>query len=652
MKVFFYTLFIIFLSFLFSNEVKAQQVGANIILNPSFDVDDAGWTHYFDYFSKLKYMFISLLHKPRVLIILSISLLFSLPAVAQLKVKGTVVGADDSKPIVGASIKIKGNNSGAITDTSGSFIIDAKINDVISITYIGYDPTEVIVKSSLIGRIVLTPTKTSLNEVVVTGYTAQRKKDITGAVAIVDIANMKSVPAGNTSTLLQGQASGVNVTNSGNPGGGTSINIRGIGSIFSTAPLVMIDGVSGSLDNINVSDIESIQVLKDAGSASIYGVRGANGVVVVTTKKGKGKLKITYDGLYGTTQPLADGFKLANTQTYEQAEYQSYRNDGIVGPGHPNTQFDPGATGNWSIPQYITPAGAKAGDPGTDPSAYNLDPITGVGTNPITLANKTGTDWFHTVFRSAPTQTHTLTASGGSNNANYLMSLGYLDQQGTLLSTYDKRYSFRVNTNFSPSAHFRIGENAYIFYSQNPGLAGNNQSENNIISMVYREPSIIPVYDIVGNFAGTRSNGLSNADNPYAIAYRHLTDVANDWNISGNIFGEVDILQHLTYRMSFGGSVNYYQNNNFSPTQYENAEENTAVNSFNDAYGYGSNYTWGNYVNYSQIFGKQSIKAIIGTEAITAYGQVDYCKPRKLLPFSGPVLRYFKYRRPEHTTKQ
>ncbi len=565
-------------------------------------------------------MFKSLLLKGRLMCILILCTLSSLVVTAQTRITGKVIGSDDKQPVIGATVKIKGTNAGAVTDVNGVFTLNATTNDVLVISYIGYQTKEVPVTGPSLGTITLTVNASTLNEVVVTGYTSQRKKDITGAVAIVDVTSMKTVVSGNATSLLQGQASGVTVTNSGMPGAATSINIRGIGSIFSTSPLVIIDGVEGNLDNINVNDIESIQVLKDAGSGAIYGIRAAEGVVVVTTKKGKqGKATITYDGSYGTQRPLADGFKVAGTQTYMQAEYLSHFNDGLTGPGNKNLQFDPNGTGTYTIPDFISPAGAHTGDPGTTLASYTLNPLTGVG-NQVTAANKVGTDWFHEVFKPAPIQQHNITASGGNDKSTYLMSLGYLNQGGTLLSQYEKRYSLRANTNFNIADHIRIGENAYMFYKQNP--TGGNQNEGNIISQTYREPPIIPVYDIAGNFAGTRAPGLSNASNPYAVASRFANNsVNNDWQMTGNVFGEVDFLKHFNYRMSFGGAIDNYYYHNFNPDPYENAEGNTKGNSYTEGAGYNSAYTWGNYLTYNQIFGKHNVKVLLGSEAITKYGR-------------------------------
>ncbi|MDB5132396.1 MAG: SusC/RagA family TonB-linked outer membrane protein [Mucilaginibacter sp.] len=565
-------------------------------------------------------MFKSLLLKGRTLCLLLCCMISSLVVTAQTRHTGKVISSDDKLPVVGASVRIKGTNTGAVTDVNGDFTITVSPGNVLVISYIGYNSTEVTVQGNQVITISLQPANSTLNEVVVTGYTAQKKKDITGAVAIVDVASMNTVTSGNATSLLQGQASGVTVTNSGQPGAATSINIRGVGSIFSTAPLVVVDGVAASLDNINQEDIESIQILKDAGASAIYGVRAANGVIVVTTKKGKqGRAVVTYDGMYGTTQPLADGFKLANTQTYMQAEFLSNKYDGLTGGGQKFAQFDPTGSGTWSIPDFISPAGAHVGDPGTTAAAYTLNPLTGVG-NQVTMANKAGTDWFHVVFKAAPIQQHNITVSGGGDKSSYLMSLGYLNQQGTLQSIYEKRYSLRVNNAYSIGDHIRVGENAYLFYKQNPTIG--NQNEGNLVSYIYREPPIIPLYDIAGNFAGTRSASLSNSSNPFAIATRNaMYNTPNDWQMIGNMYAEVDFLKHFTLHTSIGGTIDNYYYHNFGADAYENAEGNTGGNSYTEGAGYNSNYTWQNTLKYGQILGKHSINLLVGSEAITSYGR-------------------------------
>ncbi|MDB5136018.1 MAG: TonB-dependent receptor plug, partial [Mucilaginibacter sp.] len=398
---------------------------------------------------------------------------------------------------------------------------------------------------------------------------------------------------------------------SGAPGGPSNIRIRGITSVGNTDPLVIIDGTPGSLHDLNVNDIQSIQVLKDAGSAAIYGIRGSNGVVIVTTKKGKnGPPVVNYDFYYGTQRPNAKGWDLANPTDAANAIFQEYTNDGL----QPLTkQYGSGTTP--VIPDYITPTAGKNGDPLTAPSTYQLY------SNQITKANKAGTDWFHAIFKPATLQSHSLSVSGATDKSNYLVSLGYLDQQGTLIETYLKRYSLRVNTDFKLKDHIHIGENLYTFYKQNPGytnIPGVNST--NAINASFREPTIIPVYDIMGNFAGSGSQSLGNAPNPVAIQERTKNYKNNDYQITGNVYAEVDFLKHFTARSSFGGTLDYLYSNAFVFTAYENAENSTNPNSYIENYGYNNSWTWTNTLKYVNSFGKHNLSVLVGTEAINNQG--------------------------------
>jgi TonB-linked SusC/RagA family outer membrane protein len=541
-------------------------------------------------------MFKSLLLKGRFLGVLLCCLVSSLVVTAQTKYKGKVIGSDDKLPIIGASVRIQGSTTGAVTDVNGEFTLTLSPGQTLVVSYIGYQSQEVKIGANTSITVTLVAGSNALNEVVVTGYGSQRKKDITGSVAVVNVANLKTVPGGQAAALLQGQAAGVTVVNSGQPGSGSAVRVRGITSIGNTNPLYVIDGVQGNFNDVNANDIESIQVLKDAGSAAIYGVQGSNGVVVITTKKGKaGKATITYDAYYGSQKPLKDGFKLAGSQEYADALQRS------VG----SVQY-PG-TGGAILKDYITPTAANQGDPNTAPSTYNIN------SNQITKTNKVGTDWFHEVFKSAPRTFHNITASGGSEKSSYLMSANYLNEQGTLLNTYLKRYALRVNTNFAIGDHIRIGENAYMFYKSNPTVG--NLNEGNAISYTYRQPPVIPVYDIMGNFAGTKSAGLSNSSNPVAIRTRAKSNLGNDWQMAGNVFAEVDFLKHFIARTSFGGTFDNYYYHFFNPTAVENAEGNTNPNTYTEGSGYNSQYLWTNTITYNQRFGKHDIKLLGGIEA-------------------------------------
>src|SRR5665647_3019871 len=329
-----------------------------------------------------------------------------LQTMAQRTITGKVT-TKDGTPLSDASVIVVGQRTGERTGTDGNFSIKVPANaKQLEISFVGYDPQVVSIVGKNNVSVSLETSATNLNAVVVTGYTSQRKKDITGSVAVVNVSNLKQIPGGNAESLLQGQASGVTVTTSGVPGGGAAVRIRGITSLGNASPLYIVDGVQSSngLRDINPDDIESIQVLKDAGAAAIYGIQGSNGVVIVTTKKGRGKPTVTYDAYIGTQRPLSGNvWNLTNTSEYAQAIWNMESNSG-VDPSKRTPQFGTTGTGP-TIPDYIIPEGAKEGDPKTDPSTYDIS------SNQITKANKTGTDWFHEVFKPAMIQNHTLSVS-------------------------------------------------------------------------------------------------------------------------------------------------------------------------------------------------------------------------------------------------
>jgi TonB-dependent SusC/RagA subfamily outer membrane receptor len=207
-------------------------------------------------------------------------------AFAQQKLTGIVTGLE-KLPLEGAIISIKGTHKGTITNANGHFTLTAKKGEVLLISSVGYKTQQIEVGDQTYLKIPLKVAVNTLDEIFVTGYTSQRKRDITGSVAVISVKDLKAVPAGSPEQMLQGRSSGLNIITSGQPGSGSNIRIRGITSFGNTEPLVIVDGIQASLTNINANDIESIQVLKDAGAASVYGVRGANGVIIVTTKKGK-----------------------------------------------------------------------------------------------------------------------------------------------------------------------------------------------------------------------------------------------------------------------------------------------------------------------------------------------------------------------------
>jgi len=532
-------------------------------------------------------------------------LLFAFVANAQKQVSGTV--KSPAGPVAGATVVVKSTNVATQSDASGKFsIMVPEGKSVLVISFVGLDTKEVDVSKTTEVDVTLPTVISTLNEVVITGYTAQRKKDVTGSVSVINIAEMKQMPVGTGEEGLQGRASGITVISSGQPGAASDIRIRGVTSFGNNAPLVIVDGVRGNLHDINVNDIESVQILKDA-AAAIYGVAGSNGVVIVTTKRGKtGKAKISYDFYYGTTQ-RGPGYEMANTQEEANAIWLQQKNSGIAVPSH--AQFGTGPTP--VIPDFITPAGVVGAGP--DPATYDIN------SNQITRANKTGTTWYDEITRNAKVQSHNISISSGSDKSSYFFSVGYLNQEGILRYQYLKRYSVRANTQFTVKDKFRIGENAYIFFKDNPIFG--NQGEGSPFTTSYRESAIIPVYDIMGNFAGTKSQGLGNARNPYADIYRTKDNRGYNWGITGNVYAELDFLKHFTARTSFGGVMDLNHNYSFGYVGYENAEGNTGANSFNEGGGYNTNWTFTNTLTYSNIFGEHNVKVLLGTEAVNSYGR-------------------------------
>jgi len=534
---------------------------------------------------------------------------------AQRKVSGQVKSSD-GLPVPFATITVSGTTIKTVSDSSGYFSISVPAGKTtLTVSAAGFSDAQVNATAPNV-TVVMTTNVSTLNDVVVTGYTSQRKKEVTGAVSVVNVNNMKAVPAGNPDQMLQGQASGLNVISSGVPGGNSFIYIRGINSFGDASPLIIIDGVQGSLHDISPNDIESVQILKD-GVASIYGVRGSNGVIVITTKKGKlGKVSLTYDGYYGTQQPLQGNvFNLLNPQEYADLVWKVSLNTTGTTPN--SAQYGNGPQP--VLPDYIAPAGAHEGDPSVDPALYNINFSSPI--YQIIKANKSGTDWFHEVFKPAPIQSHTLSASGATDKANYFFSFNYFDQQGTLIKTYLKRYGVRANTSFNIKNHIRVGENLYIYYKQNPQPTG-LFSDNGPISNTFQEQSIIPVYDIMGNFAGDAAKETGdNSANPVAIQIRSKDNKNYDIAIMGNLWGELELLKHVTARTSIGGNVDndYYYYYNYHT--YENFNNNSS-NSFTEGSSFYGSWTWTNSLTYKSTFAEHHNVSIFGaTEAISNYGR-------------------------------
>ncbi|MFT4154476.1 SusC/RagA family TonB-linked outer membrane protein [Parafilimonas sp.] len=565
-------------------------------------------------------------------------LLLSFSALAQKTVKGKITSAKDGSPIGFATVTVKGTNTAVASAADGTFTITLPAgNSTLTISSVGYTTAEVDASSGN-AEVKLTESSSSLDEIVVTGYSSQRKKDLTGSVAVVDVEGVKAQPAASALEGLQGKASGVQIVNDGAAGGTPQIRIRGWSTINDNDPLYVIDGMPyrGKIGWLNTNDIESMQVLKDASAASIYGSRANNGVVIITTKKGKsGTPKISLDTYYGIQAPIRSSFpKMLNSQEYAEYFYQEFINAGET-PGTSSTtgtNYGTSAT-TPTLPEYLL-AGTVTGQDITaddaDPSNYNYSRDASTFYQ-ITKANQQGTDWMHAITQNAPIQNYQLSLLGGGENSQFALSGGYFDQQGTLKYTYFKRATIRANSNFfALNKRLTIGENIQysynkgVGYATNPNTAGGYQSEGAAVFDVYRIQTIIPVYDIMGNFAGTKGDNLGNASNPLAVLYRAKDNVNTNNQFFGSAFADLKIIAGLNFRTTFGLRYDNYKGISITTPDPEASEGSYDNNSISEWQGYSTDWTWTNTLTYQKKFNnKHDINVLAGIEAIKSdYRQV------------------------------
>lgn len=551
---------------------------------------------------------------------------------ADITVSGKIID-DTGQSIPGVNILVKGTTIGTTSDSDGGYSLSVPDNaTTLVFSFIGYATQEVSIDNRTSINVTLTPDVVSLSEVIVTGYGTQSKRDITGAVATIDASRLLSTPTTNVGQAMQGKIPGVMVGNENSPGGGVMVRIRGFGSVNDNSPLYVIDGVpmKGNLNTINQNDIESMQILKDASSASIYGSRAGNGVVIITTKKGKsGKPMFTYDSYYGTQRP-GKLLNMLNTDEYAQLTWESRINAGNVSKtnGYPtHAQFGNGPTP--VIPDYIFPAGAMEGDPRVAQDAngnyinYGRN-IDGSDFNKtkwlITKANKTGTKWLDEIFDPAPIQNHQIGVSGGNDAGRYAVSLNYFDQKGIMIYTNYKRYSMRVNTEFNVNKRIRVGENFQVSYGQRVNQPNGNNNESNPTSFAFRIQPIVPVYDVSGvTFAGTRGTDLDNSRNPVADLWRNKDNIQKEMRLFGSAYAEADILEDLTFKTSIGIDYTNFNFRDYTIRDIESAESRGS-NQLKTTNNFEYTWTWYNTLTYHKTFNDiHRINVILGTEAIGDY---------------------------------
>lgn len=514
-------------------------------------------------------------------LILSLAVLLTSTIVyAQTQISGTVVDAT-GEAIIGATIMEKGSSNGTITDFDGNFTIKVNEGTTLVISYIGYDSQELPAKNGM--KVTLKDNAKELAEVVVTGYTTQRKADLTGAVAVMDMKGPISESDPNMLNSMQGKLAGVDIVTDAAPGGGSStIRVRGMSTVNACDPLYVIDGVATNenLNSLNAADIESIQVLKDASSASIYGSRAANGVIIITTKKGKeGKMNININ-YNAALQTVAKRYDVLNAEQWGRAYWQAAANNGIA-PTAAQALYGNGAT-----PQLV-------------------GSVNGI--------NTADTNWQDEVYSSAWTQNLSASISNASDKGSYMFSANYINQNGLMDQTYYKRISARVNSTYNFNKYIRVGENLMIAKWDNRGADVNG--DRGIPYSAMRQHPAIPVYSAEGVYADPVAMLGSDIDNPVQTLYNMRDNKNSSWRIFGNGYIDIMPIKGLTLKSNIG--IEHVQYLNKSLTRNVRATDDTANRAVSSGYGQGDTWTWTNTANYLfDLNGQHHFNILLGSEAI------------------------------------
>ena len=500
-------------------------------------------------------------------------------------VKGTVISGTDNEPLIGASVMVQGTKDGTVTDLDGNFTIAAKNGQTLEVSYLGFITQKVKVTGSVI-NVTLNEDKQSLDEVVVVGYGVQKKKLVTGATVQLKGDDIAKLNTTNPLSAMQGQTPGVNiVSTSGQPGAAMSVTIRGLGTVGNSQPLYLIDGVGGDITTLNPADIESIDVLKDAASAAIYGAQAANGVVLVTTKSGKeGSSKITYDGYVGW-QTLGRKFEMLNANQYMQ----------IMDEALLNSYMSPI---DWTSLSAIRDANGNV---------YN-------------------TDWIdQAVDNGALTTSHSLAFTGGSKTSTYSISGGYTGQDGLIGGSdvsYYKRYNLRANSEHKMwNGLVTIGEHVGFVYKDSRGMGTGNIYNNNLRSAFSTSP-LVPVYDANGNYYSTvDSDWNKNDGNPYGTMMMNRYNQSKNTSVDANVYVQIEPIKNLKFKTVFGLSYGGSNYRSFTPIYKFTPQSGNGITKVNQSNGNGTSLVWTNTLTYDFDIKDHHISALLGSETTKYDGE-------------------------------
>jgi len=518
---------------------------------------------------------------------------------AQTGVITGVVKDENGQPLPGVNILVKGTTNGTTTDNQGKFNLSANPSDVVVLSFIGYTTKEITIGAQTNFDVLLDPDVETLSEVVVTGYQTQKRSDLTGAVAPVDLGQSKDIPGGSLMQALQGQVAGLYITTSGAPNGRASqVNIRGNNSLSNSSPLYVIDGVPTTdpnvFSNLDPNSIESMDVLKDASTASIYGSRAANGVIIVTTKSGKESTSLTFNTSI-STQVNARRIDMMNTRQMGEAYWRGAVNDGPSVPMvTPIYSFD--WNGDYANPVL---------------NAVNVVPF--VGGDPLTPAGDT--DWQKAVYRNGLVSSNSLTLTSGTSNTNVLVNLSYYKNEGTVINNDFNRINGRVNmsTKFF-NGRLKIGENLTISKSRETPVP-NDLGGASVIQLATILQPVIPVYRTDGSYGGPVGGGFSDRNNPVHISDINSDDKNHELQTFGNFFAELEPIDNLVFRSSIG--LEYTQQYNLNIERaFSQPLPNRLINSMAINQLHNVNWTWSNTATYKLTLNKSRATFLAGMESI------------------------------------
>lgn len=495
-----------------------------------------------------------------------------------------------SKPIPGASVYNTETGKSVQTDENGKFTIQAATGQTLRFIYMGAQTVNTKVGTSIQIDTQLEVTTTDLNEVVVTGYQSERKKDLTGDVAIVDVDELKKQSVANPMKALQGQVAGVYITGNGAPSAPATVRIRGIGTLNNNDPLYIIDGVptKSGMHELNQADIESMQILKDASSASIYGARAGNGVIVITTKKGKsGKTQLSGNA-YTSLSTYVNKLKMLDAEGYGKILWQAYV----------NRNFDPNTNGlryqfDWNV------------DAGTNQPVLNkvILPEFLNSTKTLKTAN---TDWFREISQIGIIRNYDAQVSNGSENGHYLLSLGYFDNKGIVNTTGFNRISARINSDY------KLFDGA-LTIGQNLSLTKTREVAADIINSALQALPIIPVRAVNGIDWGGPVDGMNDRQNPVRVLEDNKQNGYDYMRLFGNFFADMKIMKGLVFKSNFGIDYGNYNSRNWQK-KYQSGYLVNDVNKVINTQTHNVKTTWTNTINYLLESGNHRLNAFAGTE--------------------------------------